>query len=206
MRILVVVVVLLLSSLTARAEDDPRALYKRATALFALRKFSEAAALYERAFELHNEPPILYNAAQAYRLAGNKQRALDLYQSLLQIYGNGFPNVAEVNMHIKHLKRAIEADRQASTQQNNPVMADPTKPPFVYVGPQPPQPPPPGPPSVVVVAPIPVEKRPLTKRPWFWGVVGGGAAVVVGAVILGVVLGTAKTVPPNPTFGSIKGD
>ena len=32
--------------------------------------------------------------------------------------------------------------------------------------------------------------RPVTKKAWFWGVVAGGAVVVVGAVVLGVVLGT----------------
>jgi len=36
------------------------------------------------------------------------------------------------------------------------------------------------------------KNRPITKKGWFWGVVGGGVVLVAGAVILGVVLGTSS--------------
>ena len=49
---------------------------------------NRAADNYEKAFALKPDPAVLYNAAQAHRLAGNKQRALDLYQSYLRMYGN----------------------------------------------------------------------------------------------------------------------
>jgi hypothetical protein len=32
--------------------------------------------------------------------------------------------------------------------------------------------------------------RPVWRRPWFWGVIGGAAAVVIGGVIAGAVIGT----------------
>jgi len=35
-----------------------------------------------------------------YRMAGNRARALLLYQNLLRIYGNNVPNRAEVEGHI----------------------------------------------------------------------------------------------------------
>jgi len=94
----------------------------------------------------------------------------------------------------------------------------PPKPAVVAVAPKPSPPPPPPPkpkpaepppPSAVespaahaeapaspaparneLTAAAPSREKPLTKKPWFWGVVAGGAAVVVGAVVLGVVLGT----------------
>ncbi len=185
----------------ARAEEDAKTLYKRGTALFALRKFEAAAALYEKAFELHNEPAILYNAAQAYRLAGNKARALELYQSLLQIYGSGFPNAAEASQHIKNLRKAIDADRHAAgsppvVPMNVPKTSEPPPPPAVVAPPA----------AVIATSTAPPPTKPLTRRGWFWGVVAGSAAVVVAGVAVGVVLGTAKTVPPTPTFGTIQGD
>ena len=53
----------------------------KATAAFAFNRYAVAAENYEKAFELKPDPAVLYNAAQAHRLAGNKERALDLYQS-----------------------------------------------------------------------------------------------------------------------------
>jgi hypothetical protein len=50
-----------------------------------------------------------------------------------------------------------------------------------------------------VTAPAPA-KKPITKQPWFWGVVGGGAALVVGAVIVGVVVGTNTPTPSLPSL------
>lgn len=35
-------------------------------------------------------------------------------------------------------------------------------------------------------APAPETRRPLVRRPWFWGVVAGATAVVVGGIVVGV--------------------
>ena len=72
----------------ARGEDAGKALFERAQAQFALHHFDEAAALFEKSFEQRPDPALLYNAAQAHRLAGNKRRALELYESLLRQYGD----------------------------------------------------------------------------------------------------------------------
>jgi hypothetical protein len=46
----------------------------------------------------------------------------------------------------------------------------------------------------------PRREKPIYKKGWFWGVVAGGAVVVAGAVVLGVVLSSpsdnAKSLPP----------
>ena len=61
--------------------------YDQANAQYGLGNYSKAADEYESSFELMHDPALLYNAAQAQRLAGNKQRALLLYQNLLRVYG-----------------------------------------------------------------------------------------------------------------------
>ena len=96
--------------LAGRAEagraEEARDYLDRATGAFALNHFVEAADNYEKAFALKPDPAVLYNAAQAHRLAGNKQRALDLYQSYLRMYGTD--KRAEIEKHIENLKQAIE--------------------------------------------------------------------------------------------------
>jgi tetratricopeptide (TPR) repeat protein len=131
--------VALLLAAPARAEDDARAYFERATAQFALGKYAEAASNFERCFELRPDPPILYNAAQARRLSGNKQRALELYSSYLRIYGSRIDNRAEVERHIENLKAAIAKDQQVLSSP--PIATKPpapeSKPPPVVEKPKP---------------------------------------------------------------------
>jgi hypothetical protein len=62
-------------------------------------------------------------------------------------------------------------------------------------------------PAPALVETRPTEERPpLTKRRWFWGVVAGGAALVIAGVTVGIVVGASKTVPPTPSFGSVRGN
>ena len=194
---------------SAKADEDPKAIFQRGTALFALQKFPEAAIAFEKAFELRPDPAILYNAAQAHRLAGNKPRALSLYESLLKLYGSRIPNRAEIGDHVRNLKQAIAADRHATSAP--PVTPLPSR--EGEVGIAPPESASVPPPAVVIqtgpaamVQTAAPTKPPLTKRRWFWGVVGGAAVVVVAGVTVGVVLGTTKTVPPTPAFGVDRGN
>src|SRR5262249_58021652 len=84
-------------ALPPASEDDARALFERGSALYALGRYAEAAPLFERAFELKPDPALLYNAAQAYRLLGNKPRALTLYQNYFRLFGDQIPNAPEVH-------------------------------------------------------------------------------------------------------------
>jgi tetratricopeptide (TPR) repeat protein len=201
------VCLLLLLTGVARAEEDVRALYERATALYALRKFGPAAEVFEKAFEKKADPAILYNAAQAHRLGGNKSRALDLYESLLRLYGSKLPNTAEISNHIRDLKTAIETERKAtSSPPTAPWPAPPTATAPTSPAPAPAPAPGPAPVSVVASPPPAKDKTPITKKAWFWGVIGAGAAVVVAGVTVGIVLGTSSVEPPTPTFGSVPGN
>jgi hypothetical protein len=62
------------------------------------------AVFFEKAFELKSDPALLYNAAQSHRLAGNKERALALYQNHLRVYGRD-AKAASIETRIEELKR-----------------------------------------------------------------------------------------------------
>src|SRR5437762_2788493 len=82
----------------ARADvtEDARIHYQKALAAYGLSNFAEAATEYEQAFALKPDPALLYNAAQAHRLAGNPERALQLYQNYLNLPGRKSANREEV--------------------------------------------------------------------------------------------------------------
>ena len=138
----------LLLSAPGRADDDAKAHNDRATTAFALGHYADAATEWERTFALKPQPALLYNAAQAHRLAGSKQRALLLYQNYLRLYAGLVSNAVEVEGHIAKLKAALESDASISTAPpvgpstvpvvapaNDPVVASPTgSPPPVRAG------------------------------------------------------------------------
>ena len=179
----------------AAESSEARVHFDKATSAFALGKFADAATEYENAFELKADAALLYNAAQSHRLAGNKQRALLLYQNYLRIYGRQATNKAEVNRYIAELKVAIETESAAPPP---PVVRETPEPQHVVAS--------------VATAPTttdaslvatPPRGKPLAKKGWFWGAIAGGVVVVGGAIALGVVFGTTKH-DPSPSLGNIQ--
>lgn len=98
-----VIVLLLMTSARALADDAPT-LYRRAAAAYALGRYAEAATLFEQSFALSNEPALLFDAAQAHRLAGDRARALALYRSYLRVGGAAAPHRAEVAARVARLQ------------------------------------------------------------------------------------------------------
>jgi tetratricopeptide (TPR) repeat protein len=173
-RVVLPLLVLLVLGGSARAEDDVKALFDRGAAFFALHKFGEAAALWEQVFERRPDAAILYNAAQAHRLAGNKPRALELYQSLLSQYGERIDNRDEVTRRISELKEAIAAQQRQEALRRQKERLQETSP------------------ALVTPAVTPPPQRPIYRRGLFWGLTAAGVVVVAGAITVGVVLGTAS--------------
>ena len=183
--------------------EEIREYLDKATAAFALNHFADAAENYEKAFALKPDAAVLYNAAQAHRLANNKERALELYQSYLRLYGSD--KRAEIEKHVENLKQAIEKDRAVATSPPTspaPVGGAPAEaPPPAPAEPPPPPKPEPAPaaavvpaapppaaqpaPALVAQASPPAEGGSVVSKPWFWIAVG---AVVVGAVVTAVVV------------------
>jgi tetratricopeptide (TPR) repeat protein len=169
--------------------EDAKQLFDRGTTLYALGHYAEAAPLFERAFELKNDPVLLYDAAQAYRFAGNKQRALTLYQSYLHLFGDS-ERQAEIESHIAQLKAAIAQDEEQAQAQ---AQAEASRAAASQSS------------SNALVATPPPPKKPLVKRPLFWVGVGAGAIAVAG-IVVGITLGTRAHTSPAATFGTVNGN
>jgi tetratricopeptide repeat protein len=170
--------------------------YQRGLAAYGLNDYATAASEYEAAFKLKPDPALLYNAAQAHRLAGNKPRALALYQNYLTLFGGDAPNRETVERRILELKQAIEVERSKQPPPAAPAESPPPKPaeqPAAAGSSQPTAA------SLTTSPPEPRRQRPK----WVWGVVAAaGVVVVAGAITLGVVLGS-HTNDPNASFGAI---
>jgi tetratricopeptide (TPR) repeat protein len=152
--------------------------YEKGTAAYALGDFAEAARQYEAAFRLKLDPALLFNAAQAHRRAGNRQRAIELYENLLRV----FPTTEgreKARQHLQELRKAEAAD--ASTA-GAPA---PAPPPAIELGPRPPG----------DVA----ETPPTYKKTWFWVTVGG---IVLAGVATALVL-SAGDKPARPSWGRV---
>lgn len=177
----------------ADAAADAKAHYQSATAYFAVGEFAKAADEYQQAYTLKQDPALLYNAAQSYRLAGNNERALILYKNYVRLYPDQ-SNVDEVRSQIAKLKDAIAAQEKA---KNNP----PTTPVPVQPSASPPAPAQPEAQLTATAAPKP---RPITRKPWFWATLGASALVIAG-VTIGVVL-AEQPHAPSPTLGQVAGN
>jgi tetratricopeptide (TPR) repeat protein len=204
-RLTLTVVVLVLVAVggmsPARADDraEARAHYEKATGAYALGRYADAAVEFEAAFALKPDPAILYNAAQAYRLAGKKERALELYRSYRRVYGRRAEHAADVDKHVVELEKAIESERHAASAESTDLATfdgaaapgAPGMPAPRATTPPPAAPPPavaPAAPVALVAQPAPgprEESPPIYTRWWFWA---GAGAIVAGAVVTAVLL------------------
>jgi tetratricopeptide (TPR) repeat protein len=159
--------------------EAAKAHYERATAAYALGNFTDAASSYEKAFELKPDPALLYNAAQAHRRAGNRQRAMELYRSFLQVFPRA-DNRDVAERHLRELERAPSVEAQRA-----PVVVLPAR--AALAAPAP------------TGRPIADPRRALWRRPWVWVAVGV-SAVVAGTVTAMALSGKAD---PRPSWGTV---
>src|SRR4051812_27371990 len=109
----------LLCSPRAHADDlaDAKAHYQRGTKLYDLQRYLEAAKEYEAAFELKDEPALLFNIGQAYRFGGENQKAAGAFRSYLRRLPHA-ANRVEVEARIADLQRL--SDEQKKSQDAPP--------------------------------------------------------------------------------------
>ena len=87
-----------------------------AQALFAQRKFADAGAAFERAYEAGKSDDHLWRAAESYRLAENRPKALELYQRYLAVAPDG-----------DHASRAYDwIDALTAAPRKGPVVERPS--------------------------------------------------------------------------------
>jgi tetratricopeptide (TPR) repeat protein len=172
---MVVVLTLAPPALAQAGRDSARAHFDRGTTLYDLGRYKEAAAAFEEAFSLENDAALLFNIGQAYRLANQPADAVRAYKSFLRRKPNA-SNRRVVEGYIATLQKRIEEPNPAEPQAAPPEL----------------------------VAPSPEPAPPPPRRGWVWGVIGGAAAVVVGAVVVGAV--AAQPRDPSASIGILKGN
>jgi tetratricopeptide (TPR) repeat protein len=200
-------ILLLLAAAPVRADDaDAKTHYQKATAHFAIGEYHDAAIEYEEAFKLKQDPAILFNAAQSFRLAGDNPKALLLYNNIIKLYPS--------TQYAKDSRERIEKLAQSGTSPPAvtpppaPPPVTPIPPPVVAAVPPPritPALPPPSASVVVESSPPPPsgsEDKPVYTRWWFW--VGAGA-VAAGAVIAVVALSSRGSAGPWNNIDNVQG-
>jgi hypothetical protein len=203
----------------AAEPSSARKAYDEATAAFGLGHYQEAAERYETAFSLRPDPALLYDAAQAYRLAGNRPRALELYRNYLRLYPDR-QNAGEARNQVAVLTKAIEDEKAVAPPPPVAVAPAPVEP---IRTPSPVSPPvsPSVPSSVsapaltpspsVTPAAMVTETPPAAEpsssgggsRTWIW--IAVGAAVVVGGAVA-LLLATRSDKFPDASFGTVAGN
>lgn len=156
-RITTLVCVFLALAAVARADDDPagaRAHFEKGTKAFDLGAYDEAIAEYSAAYRLMDDPALLYNIAQAHRLANHAPEALRFYKMYL-VRAPQATNRAEVEAKIAELEKLL-----AQQQKTQTMPPDMVKPP---TGAQPAQAPPPA--ANIAAAPPPAAPNPSTPAP-----------------------------------------
>jgi tetratricopeptide (TPR) repeat protein len=168
----------LLAAGAARADDEAegRGRFKRGQELYNDGRFLEAAAEFEAGFAAAPRPLFLLNIGHSYRRAGELRKAKRAYELLLRVDPTTQYR-AEVESLVTTIDDALQSAEPlpGSTSASGPSQRfDGTSAAT-----------PPAPPLVTATGPASeTESRPLTRNPWFWGVVGGVlVAGVVGAVI-----------------------
>jgi tetratricopeptide (TPR) repeat protein len=108
-----------LTAATARADDrvEAREHYQKGTKAFDLGLYDVAIKEYMAAYEFKDDPALLYNIAQAHRLAGHATEALRFYRRFL-IKAPNNPHRDEVEQKIAELQKLV--DQQNRTQSLPP--------------------------------------------------------------------------------------
>jgi tetratricopeptide (TPR) repeat protein len=181
----------------AHADDaaSAREHFKKGSSFFDVGRFGEAAQEYEQAYQLKNDPALLFNLGQAYRFNGDYAKAIVAYKSFLRHVPNA-PNAAEVQQHIADLQKLLDEQKRATSSPPTGTLAP------GQLKSTPSETPPegatatpaagrtaPGEASSPTLVAAPSRKEPIYKKWWLWTAVG--SVVVVGvAVGVGVGLGT----------------
>lgn len=117
------------------ARGDSRAAarehYFKGTKAFDLGAYDEAIAEYSAAYRAKEDPALLYNIAQAHRLAGHAAEALRFYKTYLARMTDP-PNADEVRAKVAELQKTVDQEKKTQTsmppdQTITPVPAE-TKP------------------------------------------------------------------------------
>jgi tetratricopeptide (TPR) repeat protein len=169
-------------------ENDPtvveaKAEYRAGSDAYALGNYEEAVLHFERAYELSQEPALLFNLGQSYTRWYDISNDVEHLKKARRLYENYVLNVGSTHLdeqgqadaRADAQRRISEVERLIAKHQNaaNGTIGDDDE----------------------------KTKKPVHKKAWFWVVVIGGAAVI-GGVAAAVVV-TTKPKGFEPELGTI---
>lgn len=187
-------------------DAQARALSTEGLTQFKSGHYDEAIAAFQASYALSPLPPLLFNAAQAYRLQGHCEEALTHYRRYLEAAPEA-RNRAAAEARAIEMDRCARANRPATASHDEPKVARETPPqpqPIAHFE-VPPQPQPIAHVEVPPPQPLPPtridQRRPIYKAWWLWTSVGVAvvAAVVASAVVAGERPTFHATLPGPPT-------
>jgi tetratricopeptide (TPR) repeat protein len=88
--------------------------------LFELQHYAEAAREYEAAYEAKDDPGLLFNVGQAYRLGGEYQKAIGAYKAFLR-RNPQYKRTAELEARISELQQLVIQQKRTSEAPPNDV-------------------------------------------------------------------------------------
>lgn len=138
-------------------KEAARELSKRAVVAYNLGHYLEAAELYESAYRQVQDPTLLFNIGQSYRLANQPERALAAYKGFLRTAPAADRNRAFVAARVGELETALEEARR-----KEPLILPDARPTPAPVTPPAPRP---EPPPVEAPAPPPEPQREPEPEP-----------------------------------------
>jgi tetratricopeptide (TPR) repeat protein len=174
MKTMIMTMALLLVCNAAFADDKETAREnaKQATVAYNLGHYDEAAALYEEAYKLVQDPTLLYNLGQCYRQANILDKALTAYRSYLRTAPEDAPNRAKVQEWVGELEWTADIQSRSKKLETPKPSVDLTPRPTVAQTPQ-----------VDLTQSIPPKVEETTFKKWApW--VGVGLTAILGTVSL----------------------
>lgn len=162
--------------------SDPAVEYQKGEQAYALGNYESAVRHFERSYELSNLPDLLYNLGMSYQQWFGLSGDLNHLRKAKRLFQNYVKRLAENPGMDQSQKDEAEGhigkiDEQIAAEE---ARVKPVPPPVVEAKPEP-------------VTPTTVDqpaKKPVYKRGWFWGVIGG--IVVIGAATAIAVVLTRK--------------
>ncbi|MFV8750018.1 tetratricopeptide repeat protein [Nannocystaceae bacterium ST9] len=164
--------------------EAAKAEYRLASDAYALGNYEQAIGHFERAYQLSQEPALLFDLGQAYTRWYDLSNDVEHLKKARRMYENYVINLdvtelsdedkahsrADAQRRIAEVDRRISDHREAAPVDSN---EDDER-----------------------------EKKPVHKKAWFWVAIVGGLAVVAAGVTTGVVLGTRRD-DFTPELGTI---
>lgn len=170
-------------------ENDPSVIeakseYRAGSDAYALGNYEEAVLHFERAYELSQEPALLFNLGQSYTRWYDISNDVEHLKKARRLYENYVLNVGATHLdeqgqadaRADAQRRIAEVDRLIAKHQdaaNGPVGEDDD-----------------------------TSKKPVYKKAWFWVVIIGGAGAIAGGIAAGVIT-SGKPESFTPELGTI---